>query len=87
MSEGIFLYTMTYLYNFDYLNDDVIQNKLSPNSTLTLWESNMIGYCSEVSKILDETVTKMSEDEQNYGKYWIRTRLAFLKDQVPNYEV
>ena len=23
-SEGIFLYAMTYLYNFDYLTDDVI---------------------------------------------------------------
>ena len=24
ISEGVFLYTMTYLYNFDYLKDDVI---------------------------------------------------------------
>ena len=58
-SEGIFLYVMTYLYNFDYLSEDVVNHELSMNQTLSLWQETMVGYCDQLEVTLVTTNAKM----------------------------
>ena len=76
VSEGVFLYVMTYLYNFDYLSDDVTQYQFTANQTLTTWYSNLDSYCNEIESTLLETYAKMEGEEFKHVKRWTKMRVS-----------
>ena len=53
-SEGIFLYLMTNLYHFEYLEDEVIKEEYTAYETVSLWTNNLLGYYKRVEKVLVE---------------------------------
>ena len=82
-SEGVFLYVMTYLFPFEYLEDDVIQQDLSINQTVSLWQENILKYCDSTLEILEQVNTKIDSDGRT--KAWTRDRLYFLNKRIIEY--
>ena len=83
-SEGIFLYAMTYLFDFKYLTDDVTEEQLSTNQTISLWEDTMTSYCGKIETQLSRAYLKMEQEDFKHVSSWTRQRVSVETTSVRN---